>query len=105
MIRQATPQTKTIEWGWDSEEPSGIGTGIFFEVMIGLGEESHDGKRERFVDGFRLLRIAVQLDVPFVAGNYVLIPEASLREDDHETLERHGRKAFDESGYLDKLIW
>ena len=105
MIRHAAPQTKTLRWSWETDEPTGVSTHIDFEIELGRGDPAIDDRREVYVRTFTVLRVCVLLDLPFSRWNTVVIPADKLSWDDRVVLEHHGRKAYDESGHLSKLIW
>lgn len=100
MIRHPD-RTATRSWLWSIDSS----TVAQFVVGLSRGEYSHDGKCEVFVDSFEVRYLRAQLDVPLAVGNCVYFDREDMSEKTRERLEVHGRKALDESGWLDELIW
>lgn len=100
MIRQHD-RTATRSWHWDIDSS----TRAKFLVTLTRGEYSHDGKCEIFLDDIDVQYLRTQLDVPLDVGNCVYFEREDMSEVTRERLELHGRRAMEESGWVDELIW
>lgn len=100
MIRQPD-RTATRSWHWDIDSS----TRAKFRVTLSRGEYSHDGKCEIAVDDIELVHVGIQLDYPSGPDNFIFIDANEMCSLARERLELHGRRAMEESGWLDELIW
>ncbi len=94
-------RTACRPWHWDIDSS----TRAKFRVTLSRGEYSHDGKCEISVDGFDLVHVGVQLEWPSNSDNFVYIDADEMSQLARERLVLFGRRAMDESGWLDELIW
>lgn len=100
MIRHPD-RTATRTWHWDIDSS----TRAKFRVEVTRGDYAHDGKCELTITDFELVHVGLQLDYPSNADNFIFIDAGEMCLLARERLEKFGRRALDESRWLEEFNW